>query len=100
MRDPIRAARNASPCRRTAFRTAKPVDLDARVEHYSRARGAGWLDAWITGFFEVLLSGIGGIVRLLEAPAQAVGIPAGVFAAAILLAVLVVAWRAMAKKIM
>jgi len=58
------------------------------------------LDAWITAFFDTLLSGIGGIVRLLEAPAQAVGIPAGVFAAAILLAVLVVAWRAMAKKIM
>ena len=58
------------------------------------------LDAWITAFFDMLLSGIGGIVRLLEAPAQAVGIPAGVFAAAILLALLVVAWRAMAKKIM
>jgi hypothetical protein len=58
------------------------------------------IDAWITAFFEMLLSGIGVIVRLLEAPAQAVGIPAGVFAAAILLAFLVVAWRAMAKKIM
>ncbi len=58
------------------------------------------IDAWITAVFEVLLSGIGGIVRLLEAPAQAVGIPAGVFAAAILLAFLVVLWRAMAKKIM
>ena len=58
------------------------------------------LDAWITAFFEMLLSGIGGVVRLLEAPAQAVGIPAGVFAAAILLAFLIVLWRAMAKKIM
>ena len=58
------------------------------------------LDAWLTAFFEVILSGIGGIIRLLEGPAQAVGIPAGVFAAFILLAVLVVAWRAMAKKIL
>ena len=58
------------------------------------------LDAWVTAFFEMLSSWIGACVRLLEAPAQAIGIPAGVFAAAILLAVLIIAWRSMSRYIM
>jgi len=58
------------------------------------------LDSWIAAFFDMLASWVGAVVHVLEAPAQAVGIPAGVFAAFLLLAVLVVAWRAMAKRIM
>jgi hypothetical protein len=58
------------------------------------------LDAWVNAFFEVLASMIGAVVKLLEAPAQAIGIPAGVFAAVLLLAVLIIAWRSMSRYIM
>lgn len=58
------------------------------------------LDAWITAFFEMLSSFIGACVTLLEAPAQAIGIPAGVFGAALLLLVLIIAWRSMSRYIM
>jgi hypothetical protein len=58
------------------------------------------IDAWVTAFFEMLSSLIGSAVTLLEPPAQAIGIPAGVFAAAILLAVLIIAWRSMSRYIM
>ena len=58
------------------------------------------IDAWITAFFEMLASSVGAVVKVLEVPAQAVGVPAGVMAALLLLAFLVVLWRAMAKRIM
>ena len=80
--------------------TATPASITLAGETGGMADFVNKLDAWISAFFDVLLSWIGGVVRLLETPAQAVGIPAGVFAAAILLAFLVVLWRAMAKKIM
>jgi hypothetical protein len=90
---------------RTAFRTAKPVDAGARVDHPRGGHGGmtdfvNKIDAWITAFFDVLSAMIGGVVHALEAPAQAIGIPAGVFAALLLLAVFIVAWRAMNKDIM
>ena len=58
------------------------------------------LDSWIGAFFDMLASWIGAIVKLLEVPAQAIGIPAGVFAAVLLLAVLIIAWRSMSRYIM
>jgi hypothetical protein len=91
-------------CRRTAFRTAKPVDGDVRVHHPRGETGmaqlVNTLDAWLTAFFEMLSSWIGGAVKLLEAPAQAIGVPAGVFAAVIFLALLIIAWRSMSRYIM
>ena len=58
------------------------------------------LDAWLTAFFEMLSWSIGSVVKLLEAPAQAIGIPAGVFAAVLFLAILIIAWRSMSRYIM
>jgi len=58
------------------------------------------IDSWISAFFEMLSSWIGAGVTLLEAPAQAIGVPAGVFFAAIFLAVLIIAWRSMSRYIM
>jgi len=58
------------------------------------------LDAWVTAFFDLLSSWIGATVTWLEGPAQAIGIPAGVFAAALLLVVLIIAWRSMTRYIM
>jgi len=58
------------------------------------------IDAAITALIDFLVSMVGAVVTVLEAPAQAIGIPAGVFAAALLLLVLILAWRTMNKYIM
>jgi hypothetical protein len=89
--------------RRSARRTrltATPACITLAVETGGMAQLVNTLDAWISGLFEMLSSWIGACVTLLEGPAQAIGIPAGVFAAAILLAVLVIAWRSMSRYIM
>ena len=58
------------------------------------------VDSWIGAFFDVLSRWVGACVTLFEPPAQAIGIPAGVFVAVIFLALLIVAWRSMSRYIM
>jgi len=58
------------------------------------------LSAWMTAFFDALASLVGGAIRLFETPAQMIGVPAELFAAALFLGVMIVLWRAMNKYIM
>jgi hypothetical protein len=56
--------------------------------------------AWINVVLEALFDVAGGTIRLFETPASMVGLPAEVFAAALLCLVLLALWRTMSRFIM
>ena len=58
------------------------------------------LSAWFTIFLDALGSVIGGTIKLFETPASMIGLPAEIFAAALLCLLLIVLWRTMSRFIM
>ena len=51
---------------------------------------------WLTSFFELLSSAADAAVAMVKVPAQALGIPPELAVVALVCAILIVAWRAMA----
>jgi hypothetical protein len=56
--------------------------------------------AWITIVLEALGAVVGGTIELFETPASMIGLPAEIFAAALLCLVLIALWRTMSRFIM
>jgi hypothetical protein len=58
------------------------------------------LTAWVTAVLDALGSAIGATIRLFDTPAQMLGVPVEIFAAALLCLLLIALWRGMSRFIM
>ncbi len=58
-------------------------------------RVVDFLSYWLFAFFDVLRGWVGAVISLFDWPAQALGIPSELFAAALLCVILLALWRAM-----
>ena len=57
------------------------------------------LGAWFTVFLEAIGSVVGGTIKLFQTPASMLGLPAEIFAAALVCILLIVLWRTMSRYI-